>query len=236
MWVYQFNFIVLLAVAIGGFVIVFRGREFKDSVWKKLIGFAMVLFIVFYGVIPAYDTLILQSTDIPTEPSTLDEENEMARLLAEKEYYQSSGGPQATLETDEEYNIREYGFRAKSQTIRWDEAIHHIGQTVTVEGTVVEVAIHQFNGGIDAGGSAIFYLNMGNPFPDANRFTAIIWYEDTLNGNVNDDLTLPAAVVGNVLQITGVVVDYEGIPEIEIASSQQVRVAASGFEQRYNTM
>ncbi|WP_143412129.1 DUF6273 domain-containing protein [Arabiibacter massiliensis] len=130
---------------------------------------------------------------------------------------------------EEEYNIREYGLKPKEQTIDWSDARNYIGQTVTVEGTVVEVARYQFNGGIDNGGSEIFYLNLGNAFPDINRFTAIIWYEDILTGSVYEELTYSSAVVGYTIQITGTVIDYEGVPEIEIRSNSQVKVTSAAL-------
>lgn len=227
MWAYQLNFFFLLAIVIGGLIYIFKGEVFRDNIWGKLLGLAIVAPLFFGGVIPAYNEMMQYSTDTMAESSEAKEQDEQAMLLAEKEYYQSINGPKATLETDEEYNIRKYDFKPKSQTISWDEAGDCVGQTVTVEGVVVESTYYQFDGGIDNGGSAIFYLNLGNAFPDTNRFTAIIWYEDILNGSVDDTFTLPSATEGYTVQITGTVVDYEGVPEIEISNTNQIRIASS---------
>lgn len=130
------------------------------------------------------------------------------------------------VETEEQVNVREHGFVPRSQTIRWDEAKNHIGQTLTVEGVVVEVVPRSVKGG------TIYYLNMGNAYSKKNndRFQAIVWGEhtDAVGGNVK-------ALEGKRVQITGMIKVYKdadhggkvytGPPEIEVSQRSQVKIA-----------
>jgi len=97
-----------------------------------------------------------------------------------------------------------------SQTkISPDSAGSFINKKVTVIGIVDE--IHITNTGN-------YLLNMGGKYPD-NTFTAVIFAADTSNfGNIK-------IYEGKGVEITGVVKDYKGSPEIVLKKKNQIKFA-----------
>lgn len=93
-------------------------------------------------------------------------------------------------------------------TIPPDQAASHVGQTVTVEGTVSEVHTAR-------SGSATF-IDMGGSYP-LNAFTGVIFARDMETvGDVND-------LAGKTVDINGEVREYRGKPEIVISSRDQIK-------------
>jgi len=87
------------------------------------------------------------------------------------------------------------------------EASQHIGETVTVTGTVGDVGHSQRSNTI--------FVNFGPPFPN-HTFTAVIFASAA---NLFPDVD---SWKGRTLSITGVVKMYRGKPEIVLESPKQV--------------
>ncbi len=97
---------------------------------------------------------------------------------------------------------------ALAETIRPEEAPAHVGQVVTVEGTVSEV--HHA-----ASGRATF-IDMGGRYPD-NVFAAVIFADDA-GKFPNAD-----ALGGKTVDITGAIRLYQGRPEIILNDVSQIK-------------
>jgi DNA/RNA endonuclease YhcR with UshA esterase domain len=85
----------------------------------------------------------------------------------------------------------------------------HLGETVTIEGTVSEV--HHA-----ASGRATF-IDMGGRYPN-NTFAAVIFKDDADKFPTVDTLT------GKVIDITGRVKDYKGSCEIIVNDPAQLKI------------
>lgn len=97
---------------------------------------------------------------------------------------------------------------ARAETISVANAGSHVGQIVTVEGTVSEVHTAR-------SGKATF-IDMGGSFPN-NTFAGVIFAKDmTKVGDVS-------GLDGKVVDITGMVQSYQGRPEIVISSRDQIK-------------
>ena len=97
--------------------------------------------------------------------------------------------------------------------ITWDEAKYHIGERVTVCGPVVD-AYYAAN----SNGKPTF-LNIGNRYTDPNRFTVVIWGE-----NRGKFPQAPEAYyLDKTICVTGLLTEYEGIPEIEVEYPSEIQ-------------
>ena len=96
--------------------------------------------------------------------------------------------------------------------ISWDEAKNHIGERTTVYGLVVDTRYASGSSGKPT------FLNMGNSYPDPNRFTVVIWI-----GN-RAKFPQPPEVYynGKTIYVTGLIDSYEGVPQIEVTSPDQI--------------
>ncbi|HUE10468.1 MAG TPA: OB-fold nucleic acid binding domain-containing protein [Steroidobacteraceae bacterium] len=97
---------------------------------------------------------------------------------------------------------------AVAETIQPSDAPQHLGQTVTVEGTVSEVHTDARSG--------ITFINMGGRYPD-QAFTGVIFADDAGKFPNLDSLT------GKVVGITGRVQSYKGRLEIIITDPAQLK-------------
>jgi RecJ-like exonuclease len=96
---------------------------------------------------------------------------------------------------------------AETPTITPADAKTHVGQTVTVEGAV---------GNIAAGRSGTTFIDVGGRYPD-NSFAAVIFAAD--RSKFPDLKTFD----GKVVDITGAVTLYRGKPEIILKSADQMK-------------
>lgn len=96
---------------------------------------------------------------------------------------------------------------AETQTITPADAKTHVGQTVTVEGAV---------GNIATGRSGTVFIDVGGHFPN-NGFAAVIFAAD--RSKFPDLKTLD----GKTVAITGAVSLYRGKPEIILKSADQIQ-------------
>jgi DNA/RNA endonuclease YhcR with UshA esterase domain len=97
---------------------------------------------------------------------------------------------------------------ALAETIQPSDAQAHVGQTVTVEGSVSEVHAA-------ASGRATF-LDIGGRYPNS-VFTAVIFAKDASKFPNVDSLT------GKTVDITGAVRLYRGKPEIILNDPAQIK-------------
>ena len=101
---------------------------------------------------------------------------------------------------------------APPDAISWDEAKNHIGERTTVYGPVVDTHYASESSGEPT------FLNMGNPYPDPNRFTVVIWGEN------RGKFSQPPEdyYVGKTIYVSGLIDPYEGVPQIEVTSPDQI--------------
>ena len=97
--------------------------------------------------------------------------------------------------------------------IRWDEACDHIGERTTVCGTVVSATWATGSKGKPT------FLNIGAPYPDPDRFTVIIW------GDYRGNFSQPPEdyYSGKTICVTGLIIEYQGIAEIEVKTPSQIQ-------------
>jgi DNA/RNA endonuclease YhcR with UshA esterase domain len=96
---------------------------------------------------------------------------------------------------------------AFAQTVQPTDAQAHVGQTVTVEGSVSNV--HQIPSGIT-------FIDIGGRYPD-NAFTAVILAADAKKF---PDVT---SFNGKTVDVTGAVQLYKGKPEILLTDAAQIK-------------
>ena len=136
-----------------------------------------------------------RSKDIDADPS--EDEREQVEELVNR-YEESYVNPEWPT-TDSE-------LLAVPDENRWYFSYFHIGETHTVVGPVVRV--YQ---ALDEEGQPIF-IDIGNEYPAAKRFTVVVWAQDLDNGfremveSVDD---------GNAwLSITGYISSYDDVPQM----------------------
>jgi len=120
--------------------------------------------------------------------------------------------PTVTVTMDSDKSLTANFETAPPDAISWDEAKNHIGERTTVYGPVVDT--HYASG---SSGEPTF-LNMGNPYPDPNRFTVVIWGEN------RGKFPQPPEDYydGKTIYVSGLIVPYDGAAEIEVTSPDQI--------------
>ena len=100
-----------------------------------------------------------------------------------------------------------------SYAIAWDEAKYRIGERTTVCGSVVSTKWASGSKGKPT------FLNIGKPYPDPDRFTVVIWIDYRAN------FPSPPEVYyeGKAICVTGLIIEYEGVPEIEVKDPSQIQ-------------
>jgi DNA/RNA endonuclease YhcR with UshA esterase domain len=88
------------------------------------------------------------------------------------------------------------------------DAPKHVGETVTVEGTVSAVHTESLSG--------VTFIDMGGRYPE-QAFTGVIFKNDTSKFPDVESLT------GKVVDITGPVHDYKGKPETILNDPAQIK-------------
>jgi hypothetical protein len=100
---------------------------------------------------------------------------------------------------------------------QWNEASSHVGEYAKVKGPVASTDY-----AVTSNGSPTF-LNVGNPYPNPDRFVVLIWGENRDNFPVAPE----AAYEGKLICVSGTISDYQGVPEIEVSTPDQIQEAAS---------
>ena len=96
---------------------------------------------------------------------------------------------------------------ALAETIQASDARAHVGQTVTVEGTV---------GDVFTGRSGVTFIDIGGRYPH-NSFTAVIFKTDA------GKFPGVASLGGKTVDVTGPVRLYHGRPEIVLNTGSQLK-------------
>jgi len=94
-----------------------------------------------------------------------------------------------------------------AKKISASQAAAHVGKSATVTGAVAQVTIRE----------KLVYLNLDKPFPDS-PFSAVIFARST---NQFDNLP---ALKGRNVEITGMIEEYRGKPQIVLESKSQLKV------------
>ena len=101
-----------------------------------------------------------------------------------------------------------------SGAIWWHEAKDHIGERTTVCGPVAGTKYGSTSSGKPT------WLNMGKDYPSSERFVVFIWGEN--RGNFPQP---PESYYADKdICVTGLIVEYEGVPEIEVTSPEQIQI------------
>jgi hypothetical protein len=100
-----------------------------------------------------------------------------------------------------------------TSAISWDEAIDHVGERATVCGPVV--GTHWASG---SSGKPTF-LNLGRDYPSSERFVVIIWEDSRANFPEPPE----EYYSGKTVCVEGLIIEYEGIAEIEATSPGQIQ-------------
>lgn len=98
--------------------------------------------------------------------------------------------------------------------IPWQDALDYVGKKVTILGPVVST-----NFASSTSGSPTF-LNVGLPYPDAGRFTVLIWGDDRGRFSSAPEDTYN----GQNIAVTGVVKNYKGGAQIIVTRPSQIEV------------
>jgi DNA/RNA endonuclease YhcR with UshA esterase domain len=88
------------------------------------------------------------------------------------------------------------------------DATKHVGETVTVEGTVSAVHTESRSG--------VTFIDVGGRYPD-QAFTGVIFQDDASKFRNMESL------IGKVVDITGRVHDYKGRPETVLNDPAQIK-------------
>jgi DNA/RNA endonuclease YhcR with UshA esterase domain len=101
-------------------------------------------------------------------------------------------------------------FSANAETVIPDtEAAQHVGQTVSVEGTITKV-FKSKNGNT--------FLNFGGDYPDV---TFVVWIPQDAQEAADPSLT---NLQGKKVKIVGTIQLYRGKPEIKVSTKEQIVV------------
>ena len=113
-------------------------------------------------------------------------------------------------ETSSKTETSEAGLPADA--ISWDEAKDHVGDRTTVYGPVAGTKYGATSRGKPT------WLNIGKDHPSSERFVVIIWGEN--RGNFPQP---PESYYdGKTIYVTGLIQEYEGIPQIEVTTPNQI--------------
>lgn len=99
------------------------------------------------------------------------------------------------------------------KAILWNEAKYHIGDRVTVYGTVVGTRYASSSNGKPT------FLNIGRDYPDPNRFTVVIWGRCRPNFSSSPE----AYYRGKTIYVTGLITEYDGVAQIEVCYPYQIQ-------------
>ena len=97
--------------------------------------------------------------------------------------------------------------------ISWDKAKDHIGDRATVCGPVAGTLYGATSNGRPT------WLNIGKDYPSSERFVVIIWGENRSNFPQSPE----SYYAGETVCITGLIQEYQGIPQIEVTTPDQIQ-------------
>jgi hypothetical protein len=98
--------------------------------------------------------------------------------------------------------------------VAWQKGVTLEGRVATLKGRVAST-----NFAMSSNGSPTF-LDVGNPYPDPNRLTVVIWIENRSAFGKPEN-----RYAGRMICVRGLVTDYNGSPEIVARSPSQIAIA-----------
>jgi len=99
--------------------------------------------------------------------------------------------------------------------VSWDQAASHVGQRVCVRGKVASVGTSR-HGDV--------FLNLGNPYPNPNRFTVFIPSRFVGRFEAVFGRRFWRELLGKTVEVCGEVRLYKGVPEIQATDPSQLRI------------
>jgi hypothetical protein len=99
-------------------------------------------------------------------------------------------------------------------SIACDEANLYIGENKTVCGLVVESKYASSSNGQPT------FLTLCEKYPDPNRFSVVIWGRNRGNFPANPE----QYYYGEIICVSGLIEEYNGIPEIEVSSPLRIEI------------
>lgn len=98
--------------------------------------------------------------------------------------------------------------------VTWTRARAMVGRVATIKGRVAGTHYASSNNGSPT------FLNVGVDYPNSRRFTVVIWGSDRSRFGRPE-----TRYAGRTVCVRGVVETYQGVPEIEVSSPSQIKVA-----------
>lgn len=98
--------------------------------------------------------------------------------------------------------------------INWTEASSHIGEYVTIYGSVKDSSYLTSSNGQPS------YVDIGAAYPDDRRLTMVIWGEDRANFSGEPD----QMYLGKTVCVTGELYEYEGVAYVKVSTPEQIKV------------
>lgn len=98
-------------------------------------------------------------------------------------------------------------------SISWSGAINHVGDTASVQGSVISTHYASTSNGQPT------FLNVGRDYPDHGRFTVVIWGEDRASFSIPPE----EAYASKTICVTGTIQRYQGVPEIIVHSPSAIQ-------------
>ncbi|MBW8034871.1 MAG: hypothetical protein FVQ79_04295 [Planctomycetes bacterium] len=126
----------------------------------------------------------------------------------------NSYSPPRTNPTSTPRQVRAPTTAPDNDYILWNQASSYAGQRKIVCGPVVDSNYARSTSGRPT------FLNLGKPYPQAGRFTIVIWGEDRSNFSFSPE----SYYRGKTICAVGLIELYQGSPEIEVSSPQQIAV------------
>jgi hypothetical protein len=103
--------------------------------------------------------------------------------------------------------------------VSWTDAINHVSQRVTVQGTIAETYYYFYRYYFDGAYFLVFH------YPNEGYFYGVILSSDSSNFKCS----IAEFYLNKHVRITGTIQLYDGVPEITVAAPSQIEVAYQGF-------
>jgi len=116
--------------------------------------------------------------------------------------------------TRTETALKEYYESQETDAIQWHEASLHVGESLIVCGPVVGTSYASTSTG------APTFINLGADYPSSDRFTIVIWDRD----RAYFDSPPEDYYFGKTLCVTGTIILFRGIAQIEVSQPIQIEV------------
>ncbi len=105
-------------------------------------------------------------------------------------------------------------YNLPSDAIRWNDASSHVGETITIYGSVVGAEYASSSNGRPT------FLDVGVAYPNKNRLSITIWGKNRAAFSPSPE----ALYEGKTICVTGEVYLYNGVCNIEVTSPSQIQV------------